>query len=189
VTAMAGLGLVGAALGLEGSLAAATASCIRSSICCSTWSARSSGGRPAVRRRRGGCRGGTRRARGRRPSPWLRPTTRHRLRRRPHAQQRAVVGDEDVAAAHDAAAGEEDAERTAGRVGGVEAALLRVSQSSSTEAARFSSAAARPRPWGISLLTVSMGARAAGVRPASIPPAFRTGSSAARAAARSPARR
>jgi len=48
----------------------------------------------------------------------------HRLRRREHTHQRAVLGDQHVAAAHHRAARQEHADRAAARVGGVEAALL-----------------------------------------------------------------
>jgi hypothetical protein len=48
----------------------------------------------------------------------------HRLRAGAHDDQRAVLGDQHVAAAHHAAARQEDAERAARRVDRVEAALL-----------------------------------------------------------------
>lgn len=48
----------------------------------------------------------------------------HRLWGGVHADERAVLGNEHVASAHRAAAGQEDAEGAAGGIGGVEAALL-----------------------------------------------------------------
>ena len=52
------------------------------------------------------------------------PDHHHRLRRRLHAHQRAVLGHEHVAAAHHRAAGQEDTERAAGRIRRLEAAFL-----------------------------------------------------------------